>query len=152
MFWLLQVRRRTEQRCLLLASATPAQSGSASSTTSVLSETMNNELTVQRKGARGCVRKPLLWLLTHTLIRIATTMHGLNSGIHTSESRSIRGLSYCVYNDFPQTIGTQPFLLILLVTLQDKLVFSIWSKSDHTSEHTHSPSSICYCVVWSGKT
>ncbi len=94
-----QVLLWTKRKCLLLTTAMRVQKGSASSTTSGLSWTMNKELIIWQKLC-GCERKPFLWF-TDTLIVIATTMHGSNSGISLG-SGVPEALSSCVLIDFPQ--------------------------------------------------
>lgn len=86
-----QVLQWTKQRCLLLTGAVLVQKGSASSTTSRPSGTMNNELTICL-GGTVWVWAQAVSMITDTLI-IATTMHGFHSGIY---------LGIGVLIDFPQ--------------------------------------------------
>lgn len=82
MFWLLsQGLQWTKQRCLLLTTAMLVQKGSASSTTSRLFGTMNNELTICL-GGTVWVWAQAVSVITDTLTIIATTMHGFDSGIY----------------------------------------------------------------------
>lgn len=117
-----QVLLLTKQRCLLPISAMLVQKGRVSSSTSGSFETMNNELTLS---GRNCVGvRAIPFLTTDTLIIIATTMHGFNSGIYsgTGAPEALSSSIPCIRSDFfPQKTSEPHPSSILRLTLQDKL-------------------------------
>lgn len=94
-----QVLLWTKQRCLLLTSAMLVQKGSASSTTSRLFGNNNEQWTICLKGTVWVCAQAVS-VITDTLIIVATTMHGFNSGIYLGVE--VPDVSNCKLIAFPQ--------------------------------------------------
>ena len=103
------------------------QKGSASSTTSRLCGTMNNELTVCL-GGTVWVGVQAVSVITNKLIVIVTTMHGFNSGIYLGKDCQRPCSAECLLTS-AKDFGPPPFLL----TSHDKRDFNDWS-AQHTKE------------------
>lgn len=117
----LQVLQWTKQRCLLLTSAMLAQKGSASSTTSGLF----CEQWTTCLGETVWAWRQAVSMITDTLIIVATSMHGYNSGIYLEAGVPEALSNLHAYWFSSEDVGPQPSLLLLCLTLQDK-PDSVW--------------------------